>query len=154
MRCALRAAQRCSLLLTTPPPSPTPPHNHYAALLASASPASAAVNFINVADGATVSSPLKVEMAVRGYQVLPASEGFIEGTGHFHVIVDRDAAADALEAGSVIAFDATHLHYGKGQTVADIELPPGRHTLTLQFADALHRSYGPEERRDVTVNVQ
>jgi hypothetical protein len=38
----------------------------------------------------------------------------VPGTGHFHVIVDR-ASSEKLEEGDVIPFDATHLHYGKGQ---------------------------------------
>ncbi len=80
-------------------------------------------------------------------------EGVVAGTGHFHVVVDR-AASDALPAGVAIPFDATHLHYGKGQLAADIELPAGKHTLSLQFANALHESYGPAERKDITINVQ
>lgn len=42
----------------------------------------------------------------------------------------------------------------QGQVVADLDLAPGKHTLTLQFANALHESYGPEERRDVSITVQ
>lgn len=116
-------------------------------------PAHAAVAFINVGDGSTIAAPLHVEMGVKGLTVMPASEGLIEGTGHFHVVVDR-AASDKLAAGDVIPFDATHLHYGKGQVFADIDLAPGKHTLTLQFANALHESYGPEERSEVTVTVK
>lgn len=140
----------------------------------------ASVTFLNVDSGATVPSPVHLEMAVKGYDVWPASElargqrraracfkavispaagvlpsrcqracssrrvlvprplrswivlhldrahtwgficlrpageGVVPGTGHFHVIVDR-AAAEKLDEGDVIPFDATHLHYGKGQ---------------------------------------
>jgi hypothetical protein len=44
--------------------------------------------------------------------------------------------------GQVIPFDDKDLDFGKGQSEAEITLPPGRHTLTLQFADGGHRSYG------------
>lgn len=36
----------------------------------------------------------------------PAGEGLIEGTGHFHIVVDRDPK-EALEQGDLIPFDAT-----------------------------------------------
>ena len=45
----------------------------------------------------------------------------------------------AAQAGEEIPFDETHLHYGKGQTEAAITLTPGKHKLTLQFANALHK---------------
>ncbi len=44
-----------------------------------------------------------------------------------------------VQAGEEIVFDETHLHYGKGQTEAAITLTPGKHKLTLQFANALHK---------------
>lgn len=44
-------------------------------------------------------------------------------------------------------------HFGKGQTSADIQLSSGTHKLTLQFADAEHRSYGPSYADQVVVEV-
>jgi hypothetical protein len=44
-------------------------------------------------------------------------------------------------------------HFGKGQTSADIELSSGTHKLTLQFADAEHRSYGPEYSDEIVIEV-
>ncbi|RYZ72141.1 MAG: DUF4399 domain-containing protein, partial [Proteobacteria bacterium] len=49
----------------------------------------------------------------------------------------------AVELGMVVPADATHIHYGKGQTEDKITLTPGKHTLTLQFANGAHLSYGP-----------
>jgi hypothetical protein len=40
----------------------------------------------------------------------------------------------------------------EGQTAADVALTPGEHQLTLQFADADQRSFGPEFERSVTVS--
>ena len=50
--------------------------------------------------------------------------------------------------------DATHKHYGKGQSEGELVLEPGKHTITLQFANALHESYGKEFAKKITVNVQ
>lgn len=59
-----------------------------------------------------------------------------------------------MPEGDAIPFDDTHLHFGKGQEAADVQLAPGKHTLTVQFADALHRSYGEAWRSTITVNVK
>jgi len=47
-----------------------------------------------------------------------------------------------------------HKHYGKGQTADDIALPPGKHTLSLVFANANHQSYGPKFSESVVVVVK
>jgi len=65
----------------------------------------------------------------------------------------RPAAPPADPEGEAIPFDAQHLHFGKAQTSADVELGKGKHTLTLQFANALHESYGPGLAKQVTVTV-
>lgn len=120
--------------------------------LASAGPATAAsVQFSNLKDGATVSNPVHLEMAVDGYQVAPASEGLQEKSGHFHVLIDSE---DSFPEGVPIQFDDSHKHYGKAQTSADLDLAPGKHKLSLQFANALHESYGPDLAQKVTVNVK
>ena len=79
-----------------------------------------------------------------------AAEGVIAGTGHHHLIIDAPAPA----AGVAIPFDDTHKHFGKGQTSVDLELPVGKHTLTLQFANAVHESYGPAFSNTITVEVK
>ncbi|EFJ42297.1 hypothetical protein VOLCADRAFT_121558 [Volvox carteri f. nagariensis] len=108
------------------------------------------VSFPNIQSGATVSSPLHLEFAVDGLTVKPAAEGIVAGTGHHHVIIDAPAPA----AGTAIPFDDAHKHFGKGQTSVDLELPPGKHTLTLQFANAAHESYGPEFASTISVIVE
>ena len=70
-------------------------------------------------------------------------------SGHHHLIVD----GRPVPPGQPVPFDDKDLHFGKGQTEAQITLPPGRHTLTLQFADGGHRSYGPKWSATITVNV-
>lgn len=73
------------------------------------------------------------------------------GTGHFHLFID---AEDSYPSGVVIPFDDAHKHYGKGQTSVDIQLPEGKHQLTLQLANAIHESYGPEYAKSIAVNVK
>ncbi|KAG2493694.1 hypothetical protein HYH03_008208 [Edaphochlamys debaryana] len=108
------------------------------------------VSLIGVKDGANVASPLHLEFVVEGLSVKPAADGLVDGTGHHHLIVDVAAPAK----GEKIPFDDAHKHFGKGQTSVDLELPAGKHTLTLQFANAEHVSYGPEFSKTVTVNVK
>lgn len=73
------------------------------------------------------------------------------GTGHFHLLID---APESYEEGVAIPFDDTHLHYGKAQVQADVPLSSGSHTLTLQFANAVHQSYGPEYRKTITITAE
>jgi hypothetical protein len=109
----------------------------------------ARVYFIEPKDGATVTSPVHVKFGLDGMTVAPAGT-MTEGTGHHHVIID----GGAVPKGAVIPMDDTHLHYGKAQTEADVKLPPGDHTLTMQFADGAHRSYGPEMSSTIHVHVK
>jgi len=59
-----------------------------------------------------------------------------------------------LPVGTVVPKDSTHLHFGKGQTETTVQLTPGKHKLTLQFADGLHRSYGGKLATTISVNVK
>jgi hypothetical protein len=56
--------------------------------------------------------------------------------------------------GTVIPKDSTHLHFGKAQTETSLTLSPGKHKLTLQLADGLHRSYGSQLATSITVTVK
>lgn len=107
------------------------------------------VFFKNLKDGDTVSSPVKVEMGVKGMTVQPAGE-IVEGTGHHHILINMGS----FETGKVIPNDETHRHFGKGQTETELELEPGEYKLTLQFADGAHQSYGPELATSVNITVE
>jgi len=107
------------------------------------------VFFVAPKDGAKVKSPLKVVMGVEGMKVKPA--GTMEsGTGHHHIIIN----GKGLPQGTVVPADANNLHFGKGQTETELKLKPGKHTLTLQFADGKHASYGPALSKSITVTVE
>lgn len=112
-------------------------------------PAAMRVFFVEPADGATVTSPVKVVMGVEGMEVKPAGE-LVEGTGHHHIIIDAMPGAK----GEVVPADDTHLHFGQGQTEAELTLKPGEHTLYMQFADGMHQSYGEEMRAKITITVE
>jgi hypothetical protein len=121
-----------------------------AGLLAVSGVAQAAgVSFVQPADGATVSNPVHVVFGVTGMKVVPAGT-MTEGTGHHHLLID----GQPLTKGEVIPANDKSLHFGKGQTETDLTLPPGDHTLTLQFGDGAHRSYGPEMSKTITVHVK
>ena len=113
-------------------------------------PANARVYFANLKDGQTVTSPLKVEMGVEAMHVDTANGMLKPASGHHHILVD----IDSIPTGEVIKKDSVHIHFGMAQTSAEIKLPPGKHSLTLQFADALHRSYGSRLTSKVTVEVK
>ena len=113
-------------------------------------PSNARIYFANLKDGQVVSSPLKVEMAVEAMHVDTANGILKPASGHHHILVD----IDSIKTGEVIKKDSVHIHFGNAQTSAEIKLPPGKHSLTLQFADALHRSYGSRLTSKVTVEVK
>jgi hypothetical protein len=100
-------------------------------------------------NGATVKSPVKVVMKVVNMEVMPAGE-VKAGTGHHHLVINTVPPP----FGVAVPADAQNLHYGKGQTEATLELPPGLHTITAQFADGLHRSYGPQVSQTIIIKVE
>ena len=96
--------------------------------------ASAEVYIISPKDGEEVSSPVEVIFGLQGMGIAPAGINF-PNTGHHHLLIDLDQLPD-LKSG--IPADAQHLHFGKGQTQALIELDPGEHSLQLLLGDWMH----------------
>jgi hypothetical protein len=106
------------------------------------------VSFGNLKNDYTVRSPFWVEFGVRGMGVVPAGNAH-EKAGHHHILVDKTLPTNHREK---IPFDDSHRHFGKGQTGTVLDLPPGKHTLRLLFADHEHRPhfvFSPE----ITVHV-
>jgi len=136
------AAAAVATTLTTAPP----------AAFAAAKGTSNGVSFSNVQDGDTVPRTFTYRFQVNGgYELAPASAGLKENSGHHHVVVD---SGGFVPKGEAIPFDATHKHYGKAQTEGELELEPGKHQITLQFANANHESYGKEFANTITVTVK
>jgi hypothetical protein len=101
--------------------------------------------FTNIKDGDKVKSPFRVSFSVSGMGVAPVSAGAIEGTGHHHILIDMPFPADIK---APIPFDKPdeylhqhYKHFGKGETETILNLPPGKHTLQLLFADNRHVPY-------------
>ena len=123
--------------------------NSTASQITTATSADSGVYFVNLKNGDTVKSPVIVQMGVKGKTVAPM--GTMDATkGHHHLIID----GSFVEKGQVVTKDSTHLHFGKGQTVDTLKLSPGTHTLTLQFADGAHQSYGKDWSNTITVVVK
>lgn len=112
-------------------------------------PEGAKVFFVNLTDGQKVKSPVKIQFGVEGMEVEPAG-ALNAGKGHHHIIID----GAALERGTVVPADSLNIHYGQGQTETELVLPKGEHTLTMQFADGYHQSYGEQLSTTIKVIVE
>lgn len=107
------------------------------------------VSFVNIEDGATLTSPFLLEMGVNGMIVEPKGAPR-EGYGHHHLLINDNFAPE----GTVIVADETHIHYGGGQTSDSVALAPGVYKLTLQFADGMHVSHGKMWSKSINVTVE
>jgi hypothetical protein len=107
------------------------------------------VHFSNLKNGARVRSPFWVEFGVRGMGVIPAGNAHHKA-GHHHLLVDTQLPLDFT---APIPFSNTYRHFGKGQTGTEVDLPVGKHTLRLLFADHAHKPFfvfSPEISIEVT----
>jgi hypothetical protein len=133
---------------TAAPAAPAPASR--AALERRPSPAGAMVYFIEPADGATVTSPVRVAFGLKGAGVAPAGVER-EGTGHHHLLIDTDLP----DLNQPIPSDANHRHFGGGQTEVELELSPGTHTLQLLLGDERHLPHDPPIMSDrITIQVR
>jgi hypothetical protein len=115
-----------------------------------------ALYFVNIRDGDKLHSPFRVVFAVSGMGVAPSQAGHIEGTGHHHILIDL-ALPPNIKA--PIPFDSPdeklhqhYKHFGKGETEAVLDLPPGKHKLRLMFANHLHIPYYIASK-EITIDV-
>ena len=114
------------------------------------SPPGAKVTILEPKDGATVKSPVTVKFGVEGMEVVPAGTDK-PNSGHHHLFID----AKLEDPATSIPADAKHIHYGKGQTEAQVELAPGKHALQDVFADKNHVPHNPPVVSDVvTITVE
>jgi Domain of unknown function (DUF4399) len=116
------------------------------------SPAGAKVYFINLKDGAEVSSPFLIQFGLSGMGIAPAG---VEkpNTGHHHVLIDTKLTAEQMK--EAIPLDDTHRHFGGGQTETMMTLPKGTHTLQLVLADWSHVPFVPPVMSEpITITVK
>lgn len=107
------------------------------------------VRIIEPADGATVGTTFKVKFGTKGLEVAPAGD-ILPNSGHHHLLINLDS----IKAGESIPFTEQHMHFGKGQTDAEVKLAPGNYTLTAQFANGAHQSYGKSLSQSIKVTVK
>jgi hypothetical protein len=98
----------------------------------------AEVYFIDLKDGASVPTKVTIRFGLREMGVAPA--GFDrENSGHHHLLIDTELPP----LDEPIPNDFNHLHFGTGQTEAQVTLKPGPHTLQLLLADKDHIPHNP-----------
>ena len=109
---------------------------------------SPSVFFPNLKDGQKIPSSFVMQMGVKGMKLKPAGT-LEEGSGHHHLVIN----SNFIEKGKVVPADEKHIHFGKAQTEYELKLKPGKHSLTLQFADGAHQSYGKSLSKTISVEV-
>lgn len=118
--------------------------------LPSAAPADAKAYLIAPANGATVSSPVKVVFGLSGMGVAPAGTQ-VENTGHHHLLIDEPTVDFTVP----LPTSEQVMHFGKGQTETSLTLKPGKHTLQLVFGDWKHQAFNPTLASEkVTITVK
>ena len=116
---------------------------------ASMSEPAQSVSLVEPVNGATVNSPFKVRFGVKGMAVEPAGD-IKPNSGHHHLVIN----GEAVPAGESVPFTERSLHFGKGQTETELTLPPGSYSLTAQFANGAHQSYGKPMSQTIRVTVK
>ena len=102
-------------------------------------------------NGATVGQDVTVKFGVKDVVIKPAGDATPD-SGHHHLLID---AKELPPASAPIPNDATHKHYGKGQTEDTIHLEPGKHTLQLDLGDAAHMQFAPPVvSKKITITVK
>jgi hypothetical protein len=133
--------------IVTVPPATAPAQER--ARQRSPAPQAAKLSFIGLADKAQVPGKLTVRFAITGMDVVPAGQAK-RNAGHHHLLIDT--GLPPLDR--PIPSDFNHIHFGGGQTEAEIALSPGRHTLQLLFADHDHVPHDPPVMSErITVEV-
>ena len=115
-------------------------------------PDGAKVYFINLENGATVQGPVLIRFGLSGMGIAPAGVEK-ENTGHHHLIINEKIEGEELDY--AIPADEQHVHFGKGQTEAVLDLPKGTHTLQLVLGDWSHVPHAdPVMSERITITVE
>lgn len=101
-------------------------------------PKDARVYFVNLRDGDKIAPKSTIHFGLHGMGVAPAGLDR-QNAGHHHLLIDTELPP----LNRPIPNDFNHLHFGAGQTEAEVTLPPGEHTLQLVFADKDHVPHTP-----------
>lgn len=101
-------------------------------------PANASVFFVGLDDGATIPTHSHIKFGASGIAIAPAGQE-TPNSGHFHLLIDTNLPDLDRE----IPSDPNHIHYGRGQSEADLTLTPGPHTLQILLGDYAHVPHDP-----------
>lgn len=104
----------------------------------SAAAPGAKVFFLDLQDGATIPTRAIIRFGIENIALTPAGTKNANG-GHHHLLVDTGPPALDRE----IPSDFNHIHFGRGQTETELNLPPGEHTLQLLLGDHEHVPHDP-----------
>jgi hypothetical protein len=109
------------------------------------------VYIISPRNGETVTSPFTVRFGLKGMGVAPAGVNS-PNTGHHHLLVDLPKPPDMT---APLPVTPNILHFGLGQTEAEVKLPPGSHTLQLLLGDYIHVPHDkPVLSEKITITVK
>jgi hypothetical protein len=97
----------------------------------------ARIFFVEPANGATVTSPVKIVFGAENFIIEKRVEGVVNpGAGHHHIGLDTQC----LPPGEIIPTAAPWVHFGDGSSTIEFQLPPGEHHLVAQVGDGDHRT--------------
>ncbi len=96
----------------------------------------------NLHDGDVVTMPFQVEFGIEGYGIVPAGtkDKRRHTAGHHHLLVDHPGNLDMDEP---LPHTKYCMHFDAGETSAELNLPPGRHSLQLLLGDESHEPTDP-----------
>jgi hypothetical protein len=112
---------------------------------ASAEAAGEAPQFVGLADGQNVTSPLTIRFTTPGAVMTGHDVSGMQGmagthaAGHVHLVID----APTPKPGESVPSDGRHRHLMHGEQKTILQLKPGDHTLQLVLAGADHRVATP-----------
>jgi hypothetical protein len=101
-------------------------------------PIDAKLFFVDLADGAKLTAKPTIKFGISGMDVVPAGTEK-PNSGHHHLLIDTPLPALDRE----IPSDLNHIHFGRGQTSAEVTLAQGDHSLQLLLGDHQHVPHDP-----------
>ncbi len=118
--------------------------------------AGSTMSIVSPAAGAKVKGPkVTIMVDVTGFKLVPANQAPVAGEGHVHFFVDTPAST--VPVGKVVPLDQANVYVHAGKepfTSRELELSPGRHTITVVMADAAHIVVGQPQPASVTIDVE
>ena len=109
------------------------------------------VYFIEPKNGDIVPNTFMVKFGLSNFGVAPAGYN-VPNTGHHHLLINVDIPEDLSQP---IKADKNHVHFGLGQTEAEVKLEKGTYRLRLLMGNYLHIPHNnPLFSEEITVIVE